>query len=95
MERRTAIRLTRNIVLYALMCLLALVFLSPILIMFFRSFMTQDQIYLEELLFPTSLHFDNYAAALDADFIGYFGLFHDRNSADLGNVRLQLLQTRI
>lgn len=72
MERRTAIRLTRNIVLYTLMCLLALVFLSPILIMFFRSFMTQDQIYLEELLFPTSLHFDNYAAALDADFIGYF-----------------------
>ena len=72
MMNQKALHIVRNVLLYTLMTLLAFLFLSPILIMFLRSFMTQDQIYLEELLFPTSLNFDNYKAALDTDFIGYF-----------------------
>lgn len=71
MSRNRILRITRNTVLYVIMCLLAFIFLAPVLIMISRSFMTQDQIYLEELLFPTSLNFDNYLAAFDVDFISY------------------------
>ena len=71
MSRNRILRITRNTVLYVIMCLLAFIFLAPVLIMISRSFMTQDQIYLEELLFPTSLNFDKYLAAFDVDFISY------------------------
>lgn len=71
MDSGKILHIVKNTVLYILMVLLAVVFLAPIVIMFLRSFMTQDQIYIEELLFPKTFNFDNYIAAFDTAFIGY------------------------
>ena len=71
MVKKKVLRGIKDGLLYTLMVVLALVLLSPILIMLFRSFMTQDEIYIFELLFPTKLRFENYKSAFDVDFIKY------------------------
>ena len=53
--------------------MIALILLSPMLLMLLRSFMTSDQIYLEELLFPVFLNKQSYIEALNPVFLKFIG----------------------
>lgn len=70
---KKAVAVVKNNITYFFLSLLAVIFLAPTFLMLIRSFMLPDQIYLEELLFPTFLNWDSYVEALNPRFLSFMG----------------------
>ena len=73
MKKNSALQIVKNSLIYFFLSVIALILLSPMLLMLLRSFMTSDQIYLEELLFPTFLNKESYKEALNPVFLKFIG----------------------
>ena len=66
--RKTIVTVLRHLII----CVLALFFLLPIIVMLMRSVMSPDDIYrVPTLMFPTKLDFSGYAQAFDAQIMNY------------------------
>lgn len=61
------------VVKYFFLCLLALFFLFPFVIMFLRSIMTDEEVMFAGTLFPHSFNFQPYADALSAKMVYWLG----------------------
>ena len=74
-SKRTARHIRKTIVTvlrHLIICVLALFFLLPIIVMLMRSVMSPDDIYrVPTLMFPTKLEFSGYAQAFDAQIMNY------------------------
>lgn len=73
MKRNSLLQIVKNSLIYFFLSLIALILLSPMLLMLLRSFMTSDQIYLEELLFPVFFNKQSYIEALNPVFLKFIG----------------------
>lgn len=58
---------------YLFLCLLALFFLFPFIIMFLRSIMTDDEIMFAGQLFPSGFYFQSYIDALSPKMLVWLG----------------------